>query len=181
AARAALADARVSPGDVEYLELGGATPAARHGEAAALAAVYRPDPQAAGEADAGDPYGCVLGSTGALVGDTQRAAPLAALVGAALALHHADFPAAAEGLLPDPEDTAFEGSCFTVLGEPQPWPVRRRGAARVAALSLLGDTGPAGATAARLSIPVRPDEPGWDELVLPERPLRVLREITAHV
>ncbi|URN13871.1 hypothetical protein LUW77_28320 [Streptomyces radiopugnans] len=143
AARAALADARVSPGDVEYLELGGATPAARHGEAAALATVYRPDPQAAREADAGDPYGCVLGSTGALVGDTQRAAPLAALVAAALVLHHADFPAAPDGLLPDPEDTAFEGSCFTVLGEPQPWPVRRRGAARVAALSLLGDTGPA--------------------------------------
>ncbi|MGY1452812.1 beta-ketoacyl synthase N-terminal-like domain-containing protein [Streptomyces sp. SS8] len=150
AARAALADAQASPGDVEYLELGGAAPAARHGEAAALAAVYRADPQAGPEAEAGDPYGCVLGSTEALVGDTQRAAPLAALVAAALALRHADFPAAPAGLLPDPEDTAFEDSCFTVLSEPQPWPVRRRGAARVAALSLLGDAGPAGATAAHV-------------------------------
>ncbi|MFE0574429.1 beta-ketoacyl synthase N-terminal-like domain-containing protein [Streptomyces albogriseolus] len=144
AARQALSAAEAGPADVAYLELSGAVADARREEAAALAAVYR-----AGEGD--DPYGCALGGTTALVGDTGRAAPLASLVSAVLAVHHAEFPPAPEGLL-DASAPGLEGSRFTLLGDPQPWLPERRGGRRTAAVSVLGDDGPHGATAAHLVV-----------------------------
>ncbi len=144
AARRALSAAGTDAREVAYLELSGAVAADRREETAALAGVYR-----AGEGD--DPYGCALGGTTALVGDTGRAAALAALVSAVLAVHHAEFPAAPAGLL-DASGPGLEGSRFTLLGDPQPWLVQRRGGRRTAAVSVLGDDGPHGSTAAHLLV-----------------------------
>ncbi|MEU3201706.1 beta-ketoacyl synthase N-terminal-like domain-containing protein [Streptomyces sp. NPDC006996] len=143
AAQQALDEAGVDADEVAYLELGGAARDARQSEAAALASVYR----TTGPDD--DRYGCALGSTTALVGYTGCAAALAALVAASLAVHHAEFPTAPAGLL-DVEEPAFADARFTLLGEPQPWLLERSGARRTAALSVLGDVGPAGATAAHV-------------------------------
>ncbi|KAF2775149.1 beta-ketoacyl synthase [Streptomyces sp. OM5714] len=143
AAREALDEAAATPEEVAYLELGGAAPDVRQSEAGALASVY----VANGPED--DRYGCALGSAAALVGDTGCAAPLAALVAAVLTVHRAEFPAAPQALL-DSEDPALSPSRFTLLGEPQPWVRDRTDAPRVAALSVLGTAGPAGATAAHV-------------------------------
>ncbi|MBT2676504.1 hypothetical protein J7E95_38125, partial [Streptomyces sp. ISL-14] len=162
AAREALDEAGVRLDEVAYLELGGAASDARQDEAAALASVYRTD----GTGD--DRHGCAVGSTAALVGYTGCAAPLAALVAAALAVHHAEFPAAPKDLL-DAEDPALADSRFTLLGEPQPWVRDRSDAPRTAVLSVLGDAGPAGATAAHVVLrgtsarpaPAEPTKTEW--------------------
>ncbi|WP_100444516.1 beta-ketoacyl synthase N-terminal-like domain-containing protein [Glycomyces xiaoerkulensis] len=132
AARAALDQAGLDPADVGYFELGGAGTERRLAETDALASVYRAD-------DPGDRYSCALGSTTALVGDTGRAAPLAALVSATLALHHAEYPPAPPGLFEGEPDSLADGR-FTMLGESQPWLLERRGDRRAAALSVLGET-----------------------------------------
>lgn len=145
AAQGALDAAGLAPADVDYLELGGAGVGNRLVEAAALASVYR-------SGGPEDEYGCALGSTAALVGDTGRAAPLAAMVSTMLTMRRAEHPAAPKGLFDDAADWdgALAGSRFTMLGETQPWLLDRRGGRRTAALSVIGESDAAHAVAAHL-------------------------------
>ncbi len=142
AASLALESSGLSPADVGYLGLGGDTGRVRLSEARALAPIHVGD-----RGEGFDPYGCVLYSTSALTGDTGRAASLVSLVSAVTSLRAAELPSAPEGLF-GPGGEIPSDSRFTVLGGPQPWLARERGAARVAALSVPCTSGPGGASAA---------------------------------
>ncbi|MFJ6854463.1 beta-ketoacyl synthase N-terminal-like domain-containing protein [Streptomyces sp. NPDC091271] len=126
AAEDALAAAGIGPSDVELVEAGGAHPAELDG----LARVWSAE-------RAGGELRTALSSARRAVGDTGCASGLAALIRAALCLHHAYFPVAPEGVAAD----RTEGSAFFLAADSRPWLRSHREGRRAASVSVVGAAG----------------------------------------
>ncbi|WBB78426.1 beta-ketoacyl synthase N-terminal-like domain-containing protein [Micromonospora sp. WMMD882] len=159
ASRAGLAAAGRDVTEVDYLELASSSAADVLADLAGAWPGGAPEGGGlVGASDDGDDSpvggaggGCVIGGAAALVGETQQASVLTALVNAACWLHRAELPAT-----PVPLREALTGlpaSRLEVSTEAMPWLRRRRDAPRVAAVAAW-DTRPlAGAdTAAHLVV-----------------------------
>ncbi|MDA0167632.1 hypothetical protein OJ998_00920 [Solirubrobacter taibaiensis] len=135
AAAGALRMAGVSAADVDLLEAhAGGLPAEDAAELAGLVAVYE-QPQDGART-------CALGSAKALIGDTQCASGLAALIKTALCLHLGYLPATPAWHGPsDDHRPVLERSALYVPADSRPWVRRRRGAPRLAGISALGSAG----------------------------------------
>ncbi|MGC4893660.1 beta-ketoacyl synthase N-terminal-like domain-containing protein [Micromonospora sp. DT31] len=121
ASAAGLAAAGRDTAEVDYLELASAPVA---DALAGLAAAWPGGP---------DDDGCLIGGAAALVGETQQASVLTALVNAACWLYRAELPAT-----PAPLREALAelpASRLEVSVEPMPWLRRRRDTPRVAAVA----------------------------------------------
>jgi acyl transferase domain-containing protein len=111
--RETLAEAGVSPGEVQYVEAHGTgTPTGDPVEAAALGRVF-------GEREAGNP--CVIGSVKTNIGHLEAAAGIAGLVKAALALQHRAIPPSLHFQTGNPA-IPFERLRLRVATSLEPWP-----------------------------------------------------------
>ncbi|MFJ8167832.1 beta-ketoacyl synthase N-terminal-like domain-containing protein [Streptomyces sp. NPDC094473] len=126
AAEDALAAAGIGPSDVELVETGGAHPDELDG----LARVWSTE-------RAGGELRTALSSARRAVGDTGCASGLAALIRAALCLHHAYFPVAPDGIAADGTD----GSAFFLAADSRPWLRSHREGRRAASVSVVGAAG----------------------------------------
>lgn len=140
ASRAGLAAAGREAAEVDYLEL-----------ASAPVADVLADLAEAWPGGAADDDGCLVGGAAALVGETQQASVLTALVNAACWLYRAELPAT-----PEPLREALTGlptSRLEVSTEAMPWLRRRRDAPRIAVVAAWDARPLAGAnTAAHLVV-----------------------------
>jgi phthiocerol/phenolphthiocerol synthesis type-I polyketide synthase E len=144
--RAALRAARVSPGEVGYIEgHGTATVLGDAIELAALTRVFREQTDDVGI--------CGLGSVKTNIGHTASAAGVAGLMKVALALRHGVIPPNVNFKTPNP-DLDFETSPFFVNAEAKAWP-QRRGKPRFAGVSSFG----VGGTNAHLVLQEAPRRP----------------------
>ncbi|MDH6111060.1 PfaB family protein [Kitasatospora sp. MAP12-15] len=129
-AEAALAQAGLRPAEVELVEAGYAgIGRAGADELTGLARVW-----------AGDGSGqlrTALSSAAATLGDTGCASVLAAVIRAALCLHHGYLPVASRPVAAE----LVERSAFFQPGESQPWLRADRESRRAAAVSVLGSAG----------------------------------------
>lgn len=122
-AQRALARAQLAPEAVGLIECDGADAACFASEHRAMAATYA-------SADA------VLGCARSQFGHCGLAAPMAALIRAALALHHRYLPA-----LPNWPEGAQGAAPFNVLGQTLPWLGHEADTPKAAALGSLGPAG----------------------------------------
>ncbi|MDQ3802883.1 MAG: type I polyketide synthase, partial [Acidobacteriota bacterium] len=146
--RAALADARVGAGEVQYVEAHGTgTRAGDRAEAEALGAVL-------GE---GRPPGrpCLIGSVKTNIGHAEGAAGMAGVIKAALALSHGVLPKSLHFVTPNPE-LRLEERRLRVQTETTPWP-EGGAAGRLAGVSAFGLTGTLGHVVLQEALPREPD------------------------
>ncbi|MEO7733519.1 MAG: type I polyketide synthase, partial [Kofleriaceae bacterium] len=178
--RRALADARVDPGEVSYVEC--------HGTATTLG-----DPievQAVGNVfGRGRPHPLILGSIKSNLGHAEAAAGVAGVVKVILALQHDRLPANLHFATPNPHIPWGE-LAVTVAAEPVAWP--RNGVPRLAGVSSFGVSGTnahlvleeAPATrAAEIAAPLHaPAAPGAAQLiVLSGRTAAALDQVAARL
>lgn len=177
ALRDALADARVDPSTVDYLEAHGTgTPLGDPIEIEALRRAY------GDERDGGPP--CALGSVKTNVGHLDTASGVTGLIKTALALERGVVPPSLHFEEPNP-DIDFAGGAFRVATEPEAWP--RAGGPRRAAVSSFGIGGTNAHAVLEEGPPVPSDEPAraWQVLTLSARaaePLeRSCRDLAEHL
>ena len=129
--RAALADARIEPGQVAYVEAHGTgTPLGDLVEARALAAVFGP----------GRREPLQLGSVKTNLGHLDAAAGIAGLLKVVAMLRHGEIPPHLHLRAPNPEIPWLDGR-LTVSTTSMPWPERGDGARRIAGVSSFGLSG----------------------------------------
>ncbi|WP_343960734.1 beta-ketoacyl synthase N-terminal-like domain-containing protein, partial [Pseudonocardia alaniniphila] len=130
--RAALRDAGLEPGDVDYVEAHGTgTPLGDPMELTSLAAVLRPDGPGSGPP-------LLVGSVKTNIGHLEAAAGISGLIKALLAAHHAELPAHLHLRDPNPQ-VPWDELAVAVPTATAPWrPERGR---RVAGVSSFGFTG----------------------------------------
>jgi acyl transferase domain-containing protein/acyl-CoA synthetase (AMP-forming)/AMP-acid ligase II/thioesterase domain-containing protein len=127
--RAALADAGMSPDDVDYLEAHGTgTPVGDPIELDAAMSVFGTRPQP-----------LIVGSVKTNIGHLEAAAGIAGLLKVTLALQHAEIPAQLHFTRLNPLLQHLAGS-FVIPSMPMPWPVmpNRRRSAGVTSLGMSG-------------------------------------------
>jgi len=173
AVAAAYEDAGVDPSTVGYVEAhGSATELGDPIEVAALSRAYRRWTDAAGY--------CAIGSIKSNFGHLDRAAGVAGLTKAVLALEREEIPATLHFEAPNPE-IDFEHSPFRVAAERTPW--KSNGAPRRAAVNSLG----MGGTNVHLVLEEAPALPDpnpsrpWQLLVLSARSEPALDRLAADL
>ncbi|PDP87634.1 polyketide synthase [Glycomyces fuscus] len=115
-ARRVLDEAAVHPAEIGYLECHGAgTPVGDLVEVEAMTTAFRET----GTTDTGH---CPIGSVKSNIGHAGKAAGIAGLIKAALAVHHGSIPPHPDFRQVNP-DLSLESSPFRVSTEPEEWPV----------------------------------------------------------
>lgn len=150
--RAALADAGIEPGQVDYVEAHGTgTSVGDPIEATALGAVF---------AAAKGPGGvCAIGSVKTNIGHLEAASGMAGLCKAALSLWHRQIPKSLHFSVPNP-DIDFDALRLRVVTDLEPWPAGAEAVVGVNSFGFGGANGHAVLVGAEPAPPPAPDASG---------------------